>query len=303
MQVQVLARRARSVPARAVLAAALVVAASGSAAALHRAQRPSDASTQALAADVAASPTHRPTMTVAEPASEPLPQPPPEPEPEPQPPVPEPASASVVAPDAPRERDVGGRTNASSLPLLDLDAVATTAARTGVPPRALAAYASATLQVNAERPGCRLSWISLAGIGWVESKHGSYGGGRLQPDGSVSGPIIGPPLDGGPGVRAIRDTDEGRYDGDATWDRAVGPMQFIPTTWATWDVDANGDGVADPQHIDDAALAAGRYLCSHGGDLRDSGPWVRAIRAYNHSDSYVRAVLNAANVYADRANG
>jgi membrane-bound lytic murein transglycosylase B len=208
----------------------------------------------------------------------------------------------VVAPVA-GPPDVDGRTDATILPRLDLDAVAATAERTGVPGRALAAYASATLQVNQERPGCNLSWITLAGIGWVESQHGSHGGSRLLPDGSVSEPIIGPPLDGGPGVRAIRDTDGGRYDGDATWDRAVGPMQFIPTTWARWGVDANGDGAADPQHIDDAALAAARYLCSHGGDLRESGPWVRAVRAYNHSDRYVREVLHAANVYADRANG
>ncbi len=59
---------------------------------------------------------------------------------------------------------------------------------------------------------------------------------------------------------------------------------------------------ADPQQIDDAALAAARYLC-HYGDLSDEATWRRAIFAYNHVESYVDAVADAAHDYAERARG
>ena len=58
-------------------------------------------------------------------------------------------------------------------------------------------------------------------------------------------PIIGLPLDGSHGVKRIEDTDDGRLDGDPVFDRAIGPLQFIPTTWEDWASDADGDGVAD----------------------------------------------------------
>jgi len=108
-----------------------------------------------------------------------------------------------------------------------------------------------------------------------------------------------PPLDGG-AFGAVDDTDGGSLDGDARWDRAVGPLQFIPSTWETWAADANGDGVADPNQIDDAALAAGRYLC-HSGELTDAAAWRRAVFSFNHSDAYVNDIAGLANTYAQRA--
>jgi hypothetical protein len=207
------------------------------------------------------------------------------------------------ADEAPAVRpDVPGRTSRSPLPPLDLDELAATADRTGIPGRALAAYASAALLLREEQPSCRITWVTLAGVGYVESHHGTIGGRQLRDDGHPSSPIVGVALDGGPGVRAIPDTDGGRYDGDARWDRAVGPMQFIPSTWARWGADGNGDGTADPQHVDDAALAAARYLCASGGDLTAASPWGQAVLSYNRSEDYVRHVLSVANGYADRAN-
>jgi hypothetical protein len=221
-----------------------------------------------------------------------------EPVPGPEP-EPEPAPAEQAPPDRP---DVPGRTSRSPLPPLDLDELAATADRTGIPARALAAYASAALLLREEQPSCRITWVTLAGVGYVESHHGTIGGRQLRDDGHPSSPIVGVALDGGPGVRAIPDTDGGRYDGDARWDRAVGPMQFIPSTWARWGADGNGDGTADPQHVDDAALAAARYLCASGGDLTAASPWGQAVLSYNRSEDYVRHVLSVANGYADRAN-
>ncbi|WP_312870366.1 lytic transglycosylase domain-containing protein [Streptomyces himalayensis] len=166
----------------------------------------------------------------------------------------------------------------------------------GVPGRVLAAYRNTVQALAGSQPGCGLQVPLLAAIGRVESGHAR--GGDLDARGRTRHPILGPRLDGGPGVMAIRDTDDGAYDGDRVWDRAVGPAQFIPSTWQRWGSDANGDGAADPHHIDDAWLAAGRYLCTAGGDLRRSEGVRRAVLAYNHSDAYLRLVLSWMRVYA-----
>ena len=103
-------------------------------------------------------------------------------------------------------------------------------ARTAVPAPALRAYGGAELAQHVDTPGCRLSWNTLAGIGRVESDHGGLGRATLGPDGLSRPPIVGIALDGTRGTQEIRDTDGGRLDGDTVFDRAVGPMQFLPTT-------------------------------------------------------------------------
>ncbi|MFC5678816.1 lytic transglycosylase domain-containing protein [Aeromicrobium endophyticum] len=174
-------------------------------------------------------------------------------------------------------------------------------ARTGIGQVALSAYASAALRLADERPACRLGWTTLAGIGGVESIHGTDGGATLLADGRTSQPIIGPALDGTDGTAAIRATAEtAQWHGDNQWDHAVGPMQFIPSTWERWQSDGNDDGVADPSNIADAAYAAGRYLCAAGSDLTTAQGWTQAVFSYNHSDTYVRTVLAYANAYAAR---
>jgi len=172
------------------------------------------------------------------------------------------------------------------------------AGQTGVPARALQAYAAGDATLRVEQPGCGLTWVTLAGIGRTESDHGRYRGRTLRGDGTPSTPIVGIALDGGPSVAAIADTDRGALDADTRWDRAVGPMQFIPSSWARWGADANGDGVADPQNIDDAALAAGRYLCASGRDLTVGAAWWTAVLSYNASTTYAGDVLAAAQGYA-----
>jgi membrane-bound lytic murein transglycosylase B len=142
---------------------------------------------------------------------------------------------------------------------------------------------------------------SLAG-GRIESNHGQYGGATtLGADGRPSKPIIGAPLDGSPGVKAIGDTGRGRIDGDPTTDRAVGPMQFIPSTWSRWASDGNGDGAGDPQQIDDAALAAGRCLCANWRDMASAAGWWAGILSYNNSTEYAQKVFGLADGYAKAA--
>ena len=166
----------------------------------------------------------------------------------------------------------------------------------GIPVRVLRAYVAAAQVMAARDPQCHLSWSLLAGIGRVETDHGRYGGSAVLASGRVSPPIYGPLLNGN-GFPAIGDTDGGRLDGNTRFDRAVGPMQFIPGTWATYGADGNGDGTADPQNVDDAALAAGRYLCAGSGDLSTPADRWNAVYRYNHSGSYVTTVLGLADSY------
>lgn len=173
----------------------------------------------------------------------------------------------------------------------------------GIPRRALQAYGVADLVLRAELPGCRVNWATLAGIGRIESDHGRFGGAELGVDGRPSTPIIGVALDGSPGLATITDTDAGRLDGDADHDRAVGPMQFIPGTWSRWGADGDGDGRADPQDIDDAAVAAGRYLCAGGRDLGTAGGWWEGVLSYNRSVVYGQKVFGVADAYARRSTG
>src|SRR5215211_727719 len=176
--------------------------------------------------------------------------------------------------------------------------VAPAGAGRGIPALTLRAYREAAAWAAGYDPGCRLSWTVLAGIGRIESNHGLFGGAatRFSPAGAVSPRITGPPLDGR-GVAAIPDSDGGRWDGDTVWDRAVGPMQFLPGTWRSLGRDGNGDQVADPNNLFDAAVSAAGYLCLSGGDLTGPARLRQAVYSYNHSWPYVDAVLGWARLY------
>jgi len=167
----------------------------------------------------------------------------------------------------------------------------------GIPKVALNAYRVAAARIDASLPACGIDWSLVAAIGRVESDHGQFGGATLGPDGTSAPKIIGPALNG-QGFAFIHDTDHGVYDGDPVYDRAVGPMQFIPSTWVSYAVDGNGDGTASPFDINDAALAAAHYLCVAGGDLRSAAGQQRAVLAYNDSNAYLAEVLALARGYA-----
>lgn len=159
-------------------------------------------------------------------------------------------------------------------PVADQAWVAAMARATSIPKTAVNAYANAQLAAPAD---CGLGWTTLAGIGWIESHHGTINGRTLLPSGQPSEPVLGIPL--------------------GQLDRAYGPMQFIPSTWKKWGMDGNGDGVEDPHNIYDAALSAAHYLC-HSGQLNTGDAWGKAVYSYNHSWEYVADVNEAANRYA-----
>jgi len=163
---------------------------------------------------------------------------------------------------------------------------------------AMDAYLETETALAEADPGCRLEWWMVAGVARVESFHGQIGGRRLRADGRVDSPIIGVVLDGGRSVQLVADTDGGHFDQDPSFDRAVGPLQFIPETWSRLGRDGNDDGVIDPQNIHDAALSAGTYLCRLGSDLSVGSELRGAYFGYNGSSDYVDNVAAHALRYS-----
>jgi membrane-bound lytic murein transglycosylase B len=160
-----------------------------------------------------------------------------------------------------------------------------------IPGRALVAYRRAAAVLAEAAPARELSWTLLAAVGRVESDHGRYGDAVLGDDGVSRPHIVGVPLDGTGPVAEIRDSDDGRLDGDDVWDRAVGPMQFLPTTWSLTGVDGDGDGIRNPHDLDDATLAAAVYLCAGAGNLSRPADMRSALLRYNSSAAYVALVM------------
>jgi outer membrane biosynthesis protein TonB len=163
--------------------------------------------------------------------------------------------------------------------------------RPNVPAVTLAAYQNASRVVNEVAPSCHLRWTLLAAIGEIESDHGRTNGNVVRSDGTSAPGVYGIPLDGSKATAAVPDTDDGKYDRDATHDRAVGPMQIIPSTWTSVAVDGDDDGRKNPQDIQDAAFGAAVYLCANEVDMSTPSGLRTAVFRYNHSTDYVDAVL------------
>jgi membrane-bound lytic murein transglycosylase B len=163
-----------------------------------------------------------------------------------------------------------------------------------IPAMALAAYRNAERLMASAAPACGISWNLLAGIGRIESMHAN--GGATDSRGTAVRPIYGPALDGTlPGNEVIV---QSRTADRIAYARAMGPMQFLPGTWARYASDGDGDGKADVQNLFDSTLAAARYLCSGGLNLRDPSQVMAAILRYNNSVAYARNVLGWAAAYA-----
>ncbi|MGH3968377.1 MAG: lytic transglycosylase domain-containing protein, partial [Mycobacterium sp.] len=163
-----------------------------------------------------------------------------------------------------------------------------------IPSMAVAAYRNAEQMMATSYPDCGIGWNLLAGIGRIESMHAN--GGATDARGTAIRPIYGPSLDGTlPGNEVIVQRNVG---GRVTYVRAMGPMQFLPGTWARYASDGDGDGRADPQNLYDSTLSAARYLCSGGLNLRDQSQVMAAILRYNNSMPYARNVLGWAAAYA-----
>ncbi|MGW1894150.1 C40 family peptidase [Streptomyces sp. NPDC002004] len=174
-----------------------------------------------------------------------------------------------------------------------------------IPPRMLMAYKTAVQLVGRYAPKCRgMHWPVLAGIAKVESNHAS--GRNIATNGDIRPKIYGVLLNGsgaGGNTSSFPDTDGGKWDGTAQGERAVGPFQFLPSTWESIGKDANGDKTADPHNADDAALGAALYLCGKGRDLAQRAQLKAAILQYNHSSEYLANVLGWIDQYTAAAKG
>jgi hypothetical protein len=155
----------------------------------------------------------------------------------------------------------------------------------GIDPRVLAAYQSAGGWCDG------LRWELLAGIGYVETGHGTTGGASTDPATGEANPwIFGPPLDGSPGIQALPIGNWLDWWGlTGPWQQAVGPMQFLPGTFTAWQIDGDHDGTFNPHDIDDAAPTAAHYLC--GGPDGHISDERAALLRYNRSDTYATKVL------------
>jgi len=214
------------------------------------------------------------------------------------------AEPALEPPEAPQQlmpvsaEDIEWTEGVPLAELADPDWVVDVATEHAIPHRAMAAYAGAALRMAETHPECKIGWNTLAGVGGVETAHASHGGSGLDAHGVAQPAIYGPVLDGTTeGTMAVEDTDEGDLDGDDDWDRAVGPMQFLPETWERYAQDGNLDGETDPQQIDDAVLTAAEYLCHNTEDLTADEQWVAAITTYNQSMAYARNVAATATSF------
>lgn len=187
---------------------------------------------------------------------------------------------------------------APAVPQGSADSVVSGASSNGIPAPALAAYQRAAQIIDAADKSCNIPWELIAAIGRVESDHGRYNGNTLTEDGVSKPGIYGIALNGKNGTQAINDTDGGQLDQDTVFDRAVGPMQFIPSTWQVVKVDADGDGKRNPQDMDDAALATSVYLCSGKDNLSTRKGQEASVYRYNHSQDYVNLVLRIMEAYS-----
>ncbi|WP_234812031.1 lytic transglycosylase domain-containing protein, partial [Mycolicibacterium brumae] len=163
-----------------------------------------------------------------------------------------------------------------------------------IPAISLDSYRNAEAIMAQSAPNCGVSWNLLAGIGKIESGHASSG--ATDRAGTTVNPIYGPTLDGSLAGNEV--IVQSVTSGRVVYARAMGPMQFLPGTWSRYASDGNSDGVADPQNVYDASLAAARYLCSGGMNLRDQSQVVTAILRYNNSMAYTQNVLGWSAAYA-----
>lgn len=162
----------------------------------------------------------------------------------------------------------------------------------GIPGAAYAAYQLAADRMALEAPACGIEWNLVAAVGRIESGHAD--GGNVDATGRTLTPIEGPLLDGTLPGNAVIPAGTG-------FARALGPMQFLPTTWALFGGDANGDGAADVNNLRDAAYGAARYLCSSASGLAAEPAQRIAVFAYNASVPYVDNVVAWSKAYRDRA--
>lgn len=165
----------------------------------------------------------------------------------------------------------------------------------GVPARQLQAYAYAAHAVESHG-GCTVGWPTLAALGGVLTDHGRAANTNVGPDGVTSQPLreIAPAANG---ALSVPDTDGGRYDGDATKDVPMGPMQLMPSRWEQFARAAEPGATPNPDNIDDAALTTAIIICS-SGDIASPDGWTAALAQFNPHPLFLTAVHDKAQEFS-----
>ena len=147
--------------------------------------------------------------------------------------------------------------------------IVATASTNGIPSAALRAYQRAAQVIDAADAAATSSWQLIAAIGRVESNHGRVRRQHADDDGRRRRPAsTASPLNGAQRHPARSSTPTPASSTTTrVYDRAVGPMQFIPSTWSVVGVDADGDGVAQPAGHRRRGPRTAVYLCSGDDDL------------------------------------
>ena len=188
---------------------------------------------------------------------------------------------------------------------LSLTTLAAPAPGTDIPQIVLNAYEHAANVFATRDPSCQISWADMAALGRIESGQAQHGMTRLAANGDTYPPILGPPLDGSGGNAALpQPPNLPYYDGPGPWEQAVGPMQFIPTSWATSGLVGGSNSTPDPNNVFDAAMGAANYLCraAAGQSLTTLSGLTQAYFSYNHSATYVSEALSNAVYYGATIN-
>ncbi len=165
--------------------------------------------------------------------------------------------------------------------------------KTGIPRLLLDAYVEAASYMSSTDSTCGVTWQDLAAIGQLESGQVASGGVQISATGDVYPAILGPPLNGGPGTASVANAASPVFDGNAAYARAVGPMQFLPQTWASLAATLPLGIPSNPNNVFGAATAAAAYLCKAAGPggMGTQSGLAAAYMSYNHSSSYVAAAM------------
>jgi cell wall-associated NlpC family hydrolase len=143
-----------------------------------------------------------------------------------------------------------------------------------------------------ERPQHASTGGTVIAFSGTQTPEGAHSFAALRPIWQAAGNAYGIPWEVLGAINKV-ETNFGQNLGPSSAG-AVGWMQFMPSTWARWGIDSNGDGVADPNNSTDAIFSAARYLAGCGGQFDIA----RAIYCYNHASWYVNEVLGLASLYA-----
>jgi hypothetical protein len=179
---------------------------------------------------------------------------------------------------------------------------------TGVPQNVAVSIEKGFSRLRSDHPECKIDGAMLAAVASNES-HGWWD--RVKDDGIMRPPLYGVSLDGSgkggnrtPHINKLSQADKDRFGVTGRYIKAVGPTQFLPSTWIN--VEKEHGAQLDPQSMIDSTLATGLYLCNRAGiqndPLASDDSAAKAFRGYNNSGSYVKSAMGHTAKFREAIN-